>query len=80
MLDALEADCDVGSPKIERLVCGGYFELRPNVMPLGPGDRIGGDVNASNADGAGGQEKVRSISVAAAEISDRTTGHEVSGE
>jgi hypothetical protein len=80
MLDALEADCNVELSQIERLVGSGYFELWPNIVPVGCGDRIGGDVDSFDADSAGGQKKVRSISIAAAQISDRATGDEVSRE
>ena len=80
MLDPLEADRDVKISEVKRLVHSSNFKLRPDIMPVGCGDRVGGYVDPSHTDGACRQQKVRPISVPAAEVDDRATGHEVPGE
>ena len=58
MLDPLEADRDVKISEVKRPVDSSNFELRPDVVPLGRSDRVGGYVDASHTDGARRQEKV----------------------
>lgn len=58
MLDPLEADGDVKVSEVKRPVHSSNFKLRPDVVPLGRSDRVGGYVDASHTDGARRHQKV----------------------